>query len=438
MSETRTQSTYNEARMRMPGGTQLLSKRPELHLPGSWPAYYSRTQGVDVWDLDNRHYIDMCYNGIGTCILGACDPDVDAAVHAAIDNGNMSTLNCPEEVELAELLCELHPWAERVRYGRSGGEAMAIAVRIARAATGREKIAFCGYHGWHDWYLAANLADEQNLDGHLLPGLSPAGVPRGLQGTAMPFRYNHLDELDEIIAQCDGNLAAIVMEPIRNIYPIEGFIAGVRERASRLGAVLLVDEITAGFRLNCGGAHMVLDLLPDMAVFGKGMSNGYPMAAIIGRDTIMDAAQKTFISSTYWTDRIGPSAAISTIRKHKTNSVHEHLHRIGSRVQEGWRHAAAAAVLPLHVGGIAPLGHFAIEHSESQAGRTHFTQLMLERGYLASGAFYATFAHNDTHVDRYLDAVGEVFSLVATSLRDGTVEQKLNGPVAHSGFRRLT
>jgi glutamate-1-semialdehyde 2,1-aminomutase len=177
------QRLYEKARTLIPGGTQLLSKRPEMFLPGQWPSYYSRAKGVEVWDLDGKSYLDMSYNGIGACLLGAADADVDEAVKKAIDAGSMSTLNCPEEVELTELLCELHPWAEMVRYARSGGEAMAVAVRIARASTGRDKIAFCGYHGWHDWYLAANLKEPNALGDHLLAGLDPAGVPQGLLGT---------------------------------------------------------------------------------------------------------------------------------------------------------------------------------------------------------------------------------------------------------------
>ena len=215
----RGQELYKRAKQLIPGGTQLLSKRPEMFLPEQWPSYYSKATGIEVWDLDGRRYLDMCYNGIGACILGAADPDVDAAVKDTIARGNMSTLNCPEEVELAELLCELHPWADRVRYARSGGEAMAVAARIARAATGREIVAFCGYHGWHDWYLAANLADEKSLDGHLLPGLEPAGVPRGLQGTALPFQYNRLDDLASLIQKNNVILAADVMEPIRSQEP---------------------------------------------------------------------------------------------------------------------------------------------------------------------------------------------------------------------------
>lgn len=437
-SDSSGQMLYRRGRNIIPGGTQLLSKRPEMFLPEQWPSYYSKAQGVDVWDLDGKHYVDMSYNGIGACILGACDPDVDAAVKEAIDQGTMSTLNCPEEVELAELLCEIHPWAEMVRYARTGGEAMAIAVRIARAYTGRESIAFCGYHGWHDWYLSANLAGDDVLDEHLLPGLEPSGVPRGLTKTAFPFRYNQLQELEMMVAQNDGNLAAIVMEPIRNQEPEDDFLEQVKDIAARIGAMLVLDEITAGFRLNKGGAHLLYGIEPDIAVFAKAISNGYPMAAIIGREEIMQAAQNTFISSTYWTERIGPSAALATIRKHERCNVSDHLKRIGKIVQNGWRKAANRAGLDLKIEGIAPLAHFAFVGEEKHVARTLFTQLMLERGFLATNAFYATYAHQDHHLESYLEATNEAFIIVAEALEKNTIVDHLKGPVAHIGFKRLT
>jgi len=432
------QVLYTKARARIPGGTQLLSKRPEMFLPEQWPSYYSRAQGVEVWDLDGNKYVDMSYNGMGACILGAADPEVDEAVKAAIESGSMSTLNAPEEVELAELLCELHPWAEMVRYARGGGEAMAIAVRIARARARRDRVAFCGYHGWHDWYLAANLAAEGALDGHLLPGLEPAGVPRGLAGTALPFHYNRIEELQAIVAQYRDDLAAIVMEPIRDREPESGFLKQVREIATQVGAVLIFDEITAGFRLNTGGAHLLYGVEPDIAVFAKGISNGYPMAAIIGRRHVMESAQSTFISSTYWTERIGPAAALATIRKHRRCKVWNHLIRIGRRMQTGWQAAAERVNLQLEVGGIAPLGHFALVGEQKQAARTLFTQLMLERGFLAASSFYATYAHQDQHVESYLMSAEEVFAVVAEALEHEMVIGMLKGPVAHSGFQRLT
>ncbi len=431
------QRLYEKAKKRIPGGTQLLSKRPEMFLPEQWPAYYSKARGVEVWDLDGNRYTDMSYNGIGSCILGAADPDVDDAVRAAISTGTMSTLNAPEEVALADLLCELHPWAGMVRYARSGGEAMAVAVRIARARTGRDKVAFCGYHGWHDWYLSANLAEESALDGHLLSGLDPAGVPRGLQGTVFPFRYNEIDELVAVIKQ-HSDVAAIVMEPIRSREPGPGFLSGVREIAEHAGCVLIFDEITSGFRLVTGGAHLLYDVRPDIAVFAKAMSNGYPMAAVIGTEDVMQAAQNTFISSTYWTEKIGPSAALATIRKHRRCDVSSHLKRIGAIVQQGWREAAARAGLGVEVSGMLPLSHLSFVGDKTQSVRTLFTQLMLERGFLAASGFYATYAHQDHHIEKYLKAVEEVFVILAESIGEGTLTEKLRGPVAHSGFRRLT
>lgn len=432
------QALYEKAKRYIPGGTQLLSKRPEMFLPQQWPAYFSRAQGVDVWDLDNNHYIDMCYNGIGACILGAADPDVDAAVAAAVAAGTMSTLNCPEEVELAELLCEIHPWADCVRYTRSGGEAMAVAVRLARAATGRDHVAFCGYHGWHDWYLSSNLQSPDNLDSHLLTGLDPAGVPQNLAGTAHPFSYNHIDELERIVEQYGDRLAAIVMEPIRGQYPRDNFLKRVRDLATRNRSVLIFDEITAAFRLNTGGAHLLLGVTPDIAVFAKAISNGYPMAAVIGIRPVMEAAQSTFISSTYWTERIGPAAALATIKKHRNRNVADYLIEIGTQVQQAWGTAGQNIGLDVTAEGLPPLCHLGLNHSQRQAMKTLFVQEMLRHGFLASDGFYATYAHRPEHVQKYGRAIEETFAFLKKNADLNTIEQCLNGPVSHTGFQRLT
>ena len=429
---------YSKARSIIPGGTQLLSKRPEMILPEYWPSYYQKAQGVYVWDLEGNRYIDMSHCGVGACVLGFADPDVNSAVRRAVDSGSMATLNCPEDVELAELLCELHPWAEMARYARSGGEAMTVAVRIARASTGRDKVAFCGYHGWHDWYLAANLAGEDALEEHLLPGLDPAGVPSGLQGSARPFRYNQFDELEAIVAECGKELAAIVVEPVRNREPAAGFLEQIRSTATEIGAVLILDEVSSGFRLATGGAHLRYNVDPDIAVFAKAISNGYPMAAVIGRPSVMQAAQDTFISSTYWTERIGPTAALATVRKHRREDVARHLIRVGALVQEGWRTVAKRFGLPVDVSGIAPMGHFTFECEHASGAHTLFTQEMLEHGFLANQSFYATYAHQVHHIANYLEAVEVVFRIVAQAVESNTVMDQLKGPVAHTGFRRLT
>ncbi|MCF7844243.1 MAG: aminotransferase class III-fold pyridoxal phosphate-dependent enzyme [Kiritimatiellales bacterium] len=431
------QNLYRQAKKLIPGGTQLLSKRPEMYLPDQWPSYYKKVKGVKVTDLDGNKYIDMSYNALGACILGAADKDVDKAIKKAIKRGTMSTLNCPEEVELAELLLELHPWSDMIRYARCGGEAMSIAIRIARAASGKDKVAFCGYHGWHDWYLAANIGENSALDGHLLPGLAPAGVPRSLKGTAIPFHYNHLEELERIVEKNDSEIGVIAMEPIRGDDPKEGFLEGVRKIADRIGAVMIFDEVSSGFRLNCGGAHLLFGVNPDIAVFAKGISNGYPMAAILGTKQVMNSAQDTFISSTYWTESIGFVAALATIKKHKDRKVHEHLIRIGKIVQNEWNRIAAETNVEINVGGIYPLSHFSFEGEDANKARTLFIQNMLEKGFLATGSFYPTFAHTNSDVNSYLKAVKEVFIEIKEARSAGGLESKLKGPEAHSNFHRL-
>lgn len=426
------------AKRRIPGMTQLLSKRPDMFSFGVWPGYYSRAQGAEIWDLDGNRYIDMSIGGIGATVLGYADPDVDAAVIDAIKRGVSSSLNCPEEVELADLLCELHPWADMARYTRSGGESMALAVRIARAHTGRDKLAFCGYHGWHDWYLAANLGTENALGTHLLPGLEPTGVPAGLEGTALPFRYGNLNDLKSIVAANRGELAAIVMEPIRNEHPGDEFLMGVRQLADEAGAVLVVDEISAGLRTNSGGAHLRLGLQPDIAVFSKALGNGYPIGAIIGKGAIMQAAQRSFISSTCWTERTGPTAALATLRKHRERNAGAHLVAIGERVQSGWRSLFAKHQLSASVRGIPPLSHFTFDHPLAQSIKALFIQLMLEQGFLASNSFYAMYAHQTDHVEAYLASADVVLSDVAAALKNGRVEERLEGKPSAVGFKRLT
>jgi len=431
------QDLYKKAKKLIPGGTQLLSKRPEMFLPDFWTAYYEKAKGCRVWDLDGNKYTDMSYMGIGACILGYADKDVDSAVKTAVDKGSMCTLNCPEEVELAELLCKLHPWAEMVRYARTGGEAMAIAVRIARAKTGKDLVLFCGYHGWHDWYLSANLADDKALDGHLLPGLKPKGVPRVLKNSAIPFSYNNIKGFLSLVDKYKNKIGTVIMEPVRNYYPEKGFLETIREITEKLKIVLIFDEITSGWRLNLGGAHLKFGVNPDIAVFGKGISNGYPMAAIIGKSEVMEVAQETFISSTYWTERIGPVAALATIRKLKERDVPSHLINIGKKIQNGWRESAEKNRLKISVSGIYPLGHFSFNYEDPLILKTLFTQLMLERGFLATDSFYASYAHREKNVEKYLEVVDEAFEFIARAIKENKVKKYLKGPICHSGFRRL-
>lgn len=429
-------SLWNKAKKLIPGGTQLLSKRSEMFLPDQWPSYYNKAKGVEIWDLDGNKFIDMSIMGVGACILGYADDDVNESVKKVINNGSMSTLNTPEEVELAELLIKIHPWADSVRYARTGGEAMTIAVRMARVHSNKYKIAFCGYHGWHDWYLSSNLADNANLDGHLLPGLDPKGVPRGLIHTAIPFEYNNIEKLESIVKEND--IGVIVLEPIRHQEPVNNFLGRVREIADEIGAVLVFDEITSGWRLTTGGAHLLYNVNPDIMVSAKAISNGFPMATIIGKKSIMDAAQISFISSTYWTERIGPTAAIATIKKLQNKDVPTHIDKIGKLIGDGWRELANKHDLDIEILPPTALITFSLNYENAQELKTLFIQEMLKRGYLASTSVYVSYSHKESHVKEYLRKVDVVFGILKQAIDQNNVLNLLKGPIAHIGFQRLT
>ncbi len=435
----RGQNLYKEAKKIIPGGTQLLSKRPEMFLPNLWPAYYSKAKGCKVWDLDGKEYTDVSYMGIGANVLGYANDEVDSAAKEAIENGGMCTLNAPEEVYLAQELLKLHPWAGGVRYAKAGGEAMALASRIARAHTKKDILLFCGYHGWHDWYLSANLSNKNALNDQHIAGLEPLGVPSGLAGTNLPFHYNNIEEFDALMKKHEGQIAAVVMEPIRNDYPEDGFLEKIREATRAAGVLLVFDEITAGFRLCAGGSHRVLGIEPDIAVFAKGLTNGYPLSAIIGRKEVMEASQGTFISSTFYTERIAFAATLKNIELYQKYKVWEKQIEYGEMVQNGWKEKAEKNGLKIEVGGICPLGHFSIIGRENGlVYKTFFVQEMLKRGYIASNAFYTSYAHSMEVIKEYLENVDEVFRLIVDIEKVGKqVEACLEGPVCHSGFGRL-
>lgn len=429
---------WERAKKIIPGGNCILSKRSERYLPGEWPAYYAKAKGCEVWDLDGNHYFDFAQMGVGACSLGYADPDVDAAVKAAIDAGSMCTLNTPDEVLLAEKLIELHPWAEMARFSRTGGEACAIAVRIARAASGKPIVAFCGYHGWHDWYLAANLADKNSLDGQLLPGLEPNGVPRSLSGSALGFHYNSLQELEQIIADHPGQVGVIMMEPLRGSHPEPGFLEGVRAIADRIGAVLIFDEVTSAFRVNLGGIHKTLGVEPDLAIFGKALGNGYPISAVIGRRSVMDHAQDSFISSTLWSERTGFAAALASIAKMEREPVQEQLVHYGERVNAGWRQLASSHGIQIGISGVPPLTSLSFKVQSPLEVQTLYAQEMLGRGFLLGAAVYTTYAYSDAIVDQFIENSDAVWALLKRAIDSGDVSAFVRGGIASPGFSRLT
>jgi glutamate-1-semialdehyde 2,1-aminomutase len=412
-----------------------LSKRPEMHAPTGWPSYFDRASGCHIWDLDGTRYTDVGWMGVGTNILGYANPKVDEAVKKTIEKGNLSTLNAPEEVHLAELLCDIHPWADMARFTRSGGEAGAVAVRIARAAAGKDHIAFCGYHGWHDWYLSANLGDSEALDGHLLPGLSPQGVPRDLKGSASPFEFNNLENLRQVVKEHSSGV--IYMEVERSQPPTMEFLQGARDLATEVGAVLVFDECTSGFRSVLGGQHLKYGVNPDIVVLGKTLGNGYAINAVVGIRSVMEHAQDTFISSTFWTERIGPTAALATLAEMRAVNAPYEIDQKGRKLQENLVSLGLEVGLDLEVTGMPALTFFSIEGSSPQQLRTLVTQELLSNHLLGGTSVYVSMAHSDDVLADYLDKLKSVLTTYRDRIAAGTLDSVLTDGLIQQGFRRL-
>ena len=434
------QALYRRAKQLIPGGTQLLSKRPEQMAPGQWPPYFKKAKGCRIIDWDGKEFIDFSYCGIAACLLGFNDDDVTEAVVKTVRDGSFCTLNPPEEVELAERLISIHPWACCARFARCGGETAAMAVRIARAATGRSKVIVAGYHGWQDWYLAANLQDPDALGKMWLSGLSPYGVPAELTGTTLPLEHGDFDRLNDLFKQHGKEIAAVVMEPCRHELPPKGFLEAVRELCDRHQAMLIYDEITIGWRYRFGGSHLAFGVDPDMALFSKAMGNGHPIGAVIGNRRMMEAGAKAFLSSTYWTERVGPAAALATIDKMEKTNVSSHVNEYGKRVMELWRKTADETGVPIRLtSSFGCLAAFRFDLPNANAVKTLFTQMMLDEGFLATTSFDPTLAHGDSEFALFAAALGKVFGKLADLIRSGpdAVSGALKGPEAHVGFGRL-
>ena len=426
---------WERAKGVIPGGNMLLSKRSEQFLPGSWPSYFEKASGCHVWDLDGNRFTDVSIMGIGTNILGYGNKEVDKAVARTVDYGNVSTFNCPEEVYLAEKLVSMHSWADMVKFARSGGEANAIAVRIARAASGKDGVAICGYHGWHDWYLAANLGDNSGLDAHLLPGLETAGVPLNLKSSVFPFTYNNYVELETLIQNHD--IGTIKMEVSRSEGPRDRFLEKVRALASKNNIVLIFDECTSGFRETFGGLHLKYGVQPDMAVFGKAIGNGYALTAVLGRREIMEYAQASFISSTFWTERVGPTAALKTLEVMEGMDSWKLITETGIGIKKLWETMFAKHGVEINTWGLSALPGFTVLGDKALAYKTFITQEMLKRGYLASNTVYVCTEHTQNVLDGYFDELEPIVKLIGECENGRDIYDLLDGPVCHSGFKRL-
>ena len=426
-----------QAKQLFPYGTQLFSRRPELGAYGQAPIYFEKMKDACFWDVDGNRFIDTVM-GVGPVILGYAYDKVDNAVKEQIDKGVLGSINNSLEIEVAQTIVDMIPCAEMVKFCKSGGEADAIAVRIARGYTAKEKVLFCGYHGWHDWYLSANLESDSSLNQHLLPGLNPKGVPESLSGTCLPFEYNNIDQLRQLLENNAGEVACIIMEATRFKQPAKGFLEGVRGLANEHNCLLIFDEVITGFRMAKGGAQEYFGVTPDISTFAKAIANGYPLAAVAGRRDIMETQADNFISSTYWSDTSALAAGLATLNEIKNNPVIETINNIGYELISEMKKMAQKYELDVDI-----LGHgfdFTLNFNYSTSSSkimTLFIQEMIARGIYTNGVFYPCYSHSVEDIEKISAAVDEVFELIKQGVKHNNIDQLLKCPVRQTGFKRL-
>lgn len=416
------------------GGSSLLSKNPDRFLPDLSPAYYSSAKGCCVTDLENNSYLDMGLMGVGTSALGYANDEINAAVSEAVSRGVMSSLLNREEVDLAERLLSLHSWGGKVKFARSGGEANALAIRIARAAAAKEVVAVCGYHGWHDWYLAVNLHADEGLDDLLLPGLKPKGVPKYLTGSTVTFPYGDIDGFKDVLSSHD--VGVVKMEIARSSLPDSLYLQEIRSLTHKAGAVLIFDECTSGFRESLGGIHLKTGVSPDICVFGKTLGNGHPITAVVGADSVMSAAQDSFISSTFWTDRVGPVAALKTLEIMERDQTWDIIPKIGRKVKDIWTRIAEQNNVHITVSGLDSICSFQFNY-EDNLSRTFVTQEMLKVNILFNNIFYPSISHNDSQLSIYESHLDQVFFKLKRFQERDELRLALEGRPIETGFGRL-
>ncbi len=423
---------YKKAKKIIPGGTMLFSKKPELYSSENWPAYYKKAKGCYVWDLNDKKFLDMLFL-VGTNTLGYSNKHVDNQVIKFIKKSNMSSLSAPEEVQLAKKILRLHPWADQARFTRGGGEANATLIRIARASTKKQNIAFCGYHGWHDWYLSSNLNNKKNLDNHLMSNLKSQGVMKNLKDSCFPFNYNELHNLKKLINK--HNIGIIIMEVTRNYNPQNDFLKKIRALCNKKNIILIFDECTSGFRENLGGKHLKFKVNPDLAMFGKAMGNGYAINAIIGKRKYMKNAEKTFISSTFWTERVGSVAALSTIKYMEKNKTFKKIIAQGKKIKNKWKELSIKYKIDLDIISMDSIPIFLFK-TNHEIKKKFIINEMLKEGILASNIIYVSISHTDEILKYYFRKLDKIFHKLSIISKQN-LEKEANKSLLLSHFKRM-
>jgi glutamate-1-semialdehyde 2,1-aminomutase len=387
----------------IPLGTQTFSKSKTQYPFGVSPYFIERGQGSHVWDVDGNEYIDLI-NSLAAVTLGYNDPDVTAAVQEQLQQGIIFSLPHPIEMLVTEKLVEVIPCAEMVRFGKNGSDATSGAIRVARAYTGRDHVAICGYHGWHDWYIGSTARD--------------LGVPTATKALTHKFAYNDIESLHQLFREYPDQIAAVILEPMNVFAPVDDFLGKVKELTDQHGTVLVFDETITGFRYAIGGAQEYFGVTPDLATFGKGLANGYPVSALTGKAEIMRVVEDIFFSFTFGGETLSLAAALATINKLQREPVIQTMTAKGEAIISG-----VQAIIDRHnVGHIFSLsGHptwsFVLikdvaPYSQWQI-KTLFLQEMFARGILTFGTHNLSYAHSEDDLSRLFTVYDEVFSLIA-------------------------
>ena len=416
------------------GFSQLLSKRFDQFSIDYWPKSYISAKGTMIQCNDGNWYKDLSISGIGACIFGYADDEVDESVIQVIKNGVATSLNSDLEEEVAELLLEFIPEHSYVRYAKGGGEAMSIAVRIARAHTNKSKILFSGYHGWSDWYLAANLTNQSNLNNHLIKDLAPIGVPKELQGTSIPFDYGDIDDLLEKFENHNNEIACIVMEPARSNEADAEYLQSIYNLAKLKGIPLIFDEISCGFRQSKGPYSKKFNVVPDIYVFAKSIGNGYPIAAITGRSEIMNGFNSSFVSSTNWSEAIGLGAARSVLKKFQKSSPHEKIIELGECWANTIQKECESNKFMIDISGLPGMKYFS-HTTDSDLFRTFFTVFALQENILVAGRYYPNTSQTIQDIKQYGELLNNAIVKYQSMSRSDI--EKFTGKVMPGGFNSL-
>ena len=425
MRYARSRILFKHAISVIPLGSQTFSKSHVVYPCNAAPLFLERGEGSHVWDVDGNEYIDFV-NGLLPVILGYNDPDVNQAAIDQIHKGVSFSLATPLEVELADLLTELIPCAEMVRFGKNGTDATSAAVRIARAYTGKDQIAVCGYHGWQDWYIGTTTRNK--------------GVPAAVCELAHKFKYNDLESLDELLKTFPGQFAAVIMEPMNSEEPQPGFLGGVRDLTHRHGALFILDEIITGFRYHLGGAQTLFNVIPDLATFGKSMGNGFPISAVVGKAEYMREMEEIFFSSTFGGEAVSIAASLATIRKMQREPVLEKLNAHGEIILENTRKLISQYDLGeyLDIGGKPSwsLMHFRdAQNATAWEIKSLYLQEMLARGILTAGSHNLCYAHTADDLTQLAQAQDTAFQILREALDSSTFRTYLAGPPIEPIFK---